>query len=204
MSEVWLGIFAIVAGAVFCFRGYLAMRLAIAIWGGFVGFALGSSLAATAMGTAPLSGPIGWIAAIVGALLLAWLAYAFYVGAVIIGMGSVGFGLGVGLAGLIGGPSWVSTVSGAVGAVALVVLAMVTNLPRLLLVLVSASGGASAIVGGVSLLLGQLRLNSDLDAAVDLVTRQWWLGVATLVLFVAGTVVQLRGKSAANLRATYK
>ena len=204
MSATWVGIIAIVAGAVFCFRGYLALRSVIAIWGGFVGFLLGSWIAAAVTSTAILAGPVGWIAAIVGALLLGWLAYAFYAGGVIIGMGSVGFGLGTALAGLLSLPTWAVAVAGAAGAVALVAVALATNLPRLLLVLVSAAGGASAIVGGVGLLVGQLRLDLTLEALGGIAVRQWWLGLATLALFAAGVAAQLRGKSAATLRGAYK
>ena len=41
-----------VAGAVFCFRGYLALRSVIAIWGGLVGFLLGPWIAAAVTPTA--------------------------------------------------------------------------------------------------------------------------------------------------------
>ena len=39
MSGILLGALAIIAGLIFCFRGYLALRTVIAIWGAFVGFA---------------------------------------------------------------------------------------------------------------------------------------------------------------------
>lgn len=50
MSGILLGALAIIAGLIFCFRGYLALRTVIAIWGAFVGFALGSGLASAATG----------------------------------------------------------------------------------------------------------------------------------------------------------
>ena len=89
MSGILLGALAIIAGLIFCFRGYLALRTVIAIWGAFVGFALGSGLASAATGDPPLTGVIGWSAAVVGALLITWLSYAFYAVAVVMVMTSV-------------------------------------------------------------------------------------------------------------------
>ena len=39
MENVFFGMLAIAAGALFCFRGALAFRVLIPVWGAFVGFA---------------------------------------------------------------------------------------------------------------------------------------------------------------------
>ncbi len=46
MNDVVLALLAIAIGALFCFRGYLTMRVVIPIWGAFTGFALGAGLVA--------------------------------------------------------------------------------------------------------------------------------------------------------------
>ena len=46
MEDVVVGILAILFGAVFCFWGYFAMRIAIPIWGFFAGFMLGAGATA--------------------------------------------------------------------------------------------------------------------------------------------------------------
>ena len=48
MAQLVWGLLAIAVGALFCFRGYGALRTVIAIWGGFVGFTVGALLAAAA------------------------------------------------------------------------------------------------------------------------------------------------------------
>ena len=53
MQDVIFGLIAIAAGALFCFRGYLAFRLIIPIWGAFVGFATGAG-AVTALPLHPV------------------------------------------------------------------------------------------------------------------------------------------------------
>ena len=205
MPAIVLGIIAILVGLFFCFRGYGAMRLVIAIWGGFVGFLLGAGLVASVTGTPTLAGPGGWIAGLVGAVLVGSLSYAFYAFAVLVTMGSVGYGLGAAAAGFFAGPPWVATVAGVAGAVVLVLIALATHLPALLLILVSASGGSSAVVGGVALLLGQVSLSGPVGGVLDALTHQWYLGAASVVLFVAGVVVQLRRRSGnASLRSEYR
>ena len=205
MSHTVLGILAIVAGAVFCFRGYLALRSVIGVWGAFVGFGLGAALVALLTGEPPLAGLLGWVGAIVGALLLGGLAYTFYAVAVILTMGSVGYALGSGAAALFTATPWVVVVAGLVGAAILVVIALAANMPALLLILVAAVGGASAIVAGIALLMGVLPLSgAEPDTLAQALSEHWWLNVAYLVLLVVGIVTQLRHRSTADLRASYR
>ena len=46
MQDMVVGILAIAAGALFCFRGFIALRVMIPIWGTFAGFMLGAGLIA--------------------------------------------------------------------------------------------------------------------------------------------------------------
>ena len=66
MSDILLGIFALLAGLVFCFRGYMAMRVVIPIWGAFTGFMLGAGLVANLGNEGFLVSALGWV---VGAVL---------------------------------------------------------------------------------------------------------------------------------------
>ena len=204
MSQLIWGILAILAGIMFCFRGYLAMRTVIGIWGSFVGFGLGASLVAAATQEPPLAGVFGWSAAIIGALLLGGLAYAFYAVAVVLSMGSVGYAIGAALAGWITAATWVHVLFGVAGAALLIAIAVVTNMPEVLLILVAASGGATAIIAGVLLLMGLLPIsNIQVDSLARILAENWWVNVAYLVLFIAGVVTQLSRRSTANLRASY-
>ncbi len=44
MDDILLGLLAVAAGALFCFRGAFAFRIVIPIWGAFVGFGFGAGL----------------------------------------------------------------------------------------------------------------------------------------------------------------
>jgi hypothetical protein len=201
MSDTWLGILAVLAGLLFCFRGGVALRIIIAIWGAFVGFSVGASLVTSLIGEGFLAGPVGWVGAIIGALLFAWLAYAFYALAVVITFGSVGYGLGVMAASALGASGGVALVAGIVAAVAMAVVALVTRLPHLLLVLVSALGGASATVTGVMLLVGVVD-GGDFTGPtrIDVAEGQWWWSVAWLALSALGILVQLRARRVPDIR----
>ncbi len=205
MSNVIVGIIAIVAGAVFCFRGYWAMRTVIGLWAGFVGFGLGAGLFAATAQQPPLAEPMSWVAAIVVALLLAWLAYAFYAAAVILTMGSVGFAVGGAIGSALGLSGGMFILAGLAGGLLLVLIAVVTNLPALLLIVATALGGGSAIVIGIALLMGWLPVSAlTPDAAGSALTAHTWLVIVELVLVVAGVLTQLRRRSTANLRAGYR
>lgn len=204
MAHLVWGIVAILVGLVFCFRGYVALRAVISVWGAFVGFNVGALGVALATHEAPLAGPLGWVVALLAAVLFGGLAYAFYAAAVIVVMGSVGFALGGALVGLFDPPGWVGWLGGVAGATLLVLVALFTNLPEVLLILVAASGGASATVMGVALVTGAITLAEVIpDALANALSQSLWLNALYLVLFIAGAVTQLRLRSASNLRAAY-
>lgn len=80
------------------------------------------------------------------------------------------------------------------------------NMPALLLILVAAVGGASAIVAGIALLMGVVLplSGAEPDTLAQALSEHWWLNVAYLVLLVVGIVTQLRHRSTADLRASYR
>lgn len=195
MSEALLGIIALLAGLLFCFRGNVALRVVISVWGAFVGFHLGAALVSAATGQPPLGEWAGWVAAILGALLFALLAYTFYSLAVIIGAGSVGFGIGADLAMWFGAGEWIAILAGIAVGIVLAVVALLTGLPDLLIILVSAIGGAAAIVSGALLLASAVGVHPDLD--------QWLLHVVWFVIAIVGIIVQSRLESTRDVRSQW-
>ena len=189
MRDVLFGVLAIAAGALFCFAGFLAFRLVIPLWGAFVGFALGAGIVATAGDHGFLRTGLSWLVGLAVALVFALLAYFFYEVAVVLAMGSIGVALGVDW-------TWaVALVAVALGLL-LAVIAIVANLPMILLVVLSAAGGASAVVTGLMLLTGAID-TADFDherVTADAANDWWWYAIYA-VLAVAGLVVQLREAS---------
>lgn len=194
MQDVVFGLLVILAGGLFCFFGYLAFRIIIPVWGAVVGFSLGAGLIAAATDEGFLRTGLAWIVAIALAILFALLAYLFYWVAVVLAMGSIGFALGTALMGALGVDwSWVVVLVGVAAGALLAVLAIVADLPMILLVLLSALAGASAVTAGLMVLTGAIGTDDFTDEAVTgEAADDWWWYAIYLVLAVAGIVYQAR------------
>jgi hypothetical protein len=194
MKDVIVGIIIVLIGALFCFRGWLAMRIVIPIWGAFAGFLLGAGLIQGWTGDGFLSTSFSWIIGIIFAIVFFFLAYLYFEVSVILAMTFIGFALGVALMSAIGVTwSWVLVVVGLVVGLAFGVLAIATDLPMGVLAVVTALGGASAITAGVMLIVGTVNLD-DFDDGVttkDLVRHNAWWYVLYLGLAIVGIVAQI-------------
>ncbi|PYG01875.1 hypothetical protein SAMN05216184_101340 [Georgenia satyanarayanai] len=192
MTEVITGVLAVLLGLLLCFRGSGALRILLALWGAFIGFGLGAVAVTQLTGQEYLGTVAGWAGAIVGALVLAALAYLFYAVAVILGFGAMGFVLGQTVAAAVGAEQpWVLTTAGLVVGVVLALLAIVTNLPELVLIVLSAFAGASITVAGLMVLLDMLDVESLVGAELSPAHHPAWY-VGHLVLAAVGILVQLR------------
>ncbi len=197
-----IGLLALALGALLCFRGASLARLLLALWGAFIGFNLGAWLAAGLTGQPFLGDAWGWVCAIVTAVLFALLAYWFYVLAVIIWLGSLGFGLGVALANALGATEQLSALVGLIAGVLLVVLGLALRLPAMLLSVLTALAGAGLILSGVLLLVGSTPAGPSLSEITW--PREWWWTVLYLVLALAGIIVQGRSSGRRRARAHWQ
>lgn len=204
MNDVALGFLAVLVGAIFCFRGYLTMRIIIPIWGAFTGFMLGSGLIANVTDDGILSTWVGWLVGILVGLLFGTIAYLYFEVSVVLAMSSVGFVLGTSLMVALDVTwTWLIVLVGVVAGVALAYFAIVGDLPMVVLIALTALAGGSTIVGGVMLMTGVFDV-SDLDD-VTVVQRiddapGWW--ALYVLLAVVGIVVQTR--MARSLTATLR
>lgn len=192
MTDVVLGVLALVIGLLLCFRGHGAMRVLLAIWGAFVGFGLGATAVDALTDQGYLDNAAGWAGAIVAALIFAALAYLFYAVAIVLAFASMGFVLGATVAAALGAAEpWLITGVGVVGGLLLGMLAIATNLPQLVLIVLSAFAGASVAVGGLLLLLQELDYQNLTETNLRIADQPvWYLG--QLALAVLGIIVQVR------------
>ncbi|MFT4108730.1 DUF4203 domain-containing protein [Propionicimonas sp.] len=207
MDPVWVGVAEIVLGLVFCFLGYPAARVVLALWGALVGFAAGLLLQALLLQSFAdnaLSRLPWWVYSLVLALVLAWLAFAFYAVAVLISMGAVGWGLGQLISSALHTPGWVAFSMGLVVAAGLVMVGWALNLPKVLLIVLTALVGAGAVLDGVQVILGsRLDWFSPDLWRTDFTAHFAWT-IAYVVLVILGMIVQFRQRSDDNLRDAYK
>jgi hypothetical protein len=191
MNDIVIGIIALLTGAVFCFRGYLAMRIVIPLWGAFAGFMLGAGIVSGDAGF--LGNALGWLVGFGLAIVFGLIAYLYYEVAVIIGMMAIGFVLGTSVLVALGVTwSWVIVLGGVVLAVALAFVAIAGDLPMVLLTVLTALAGASTIVSGLMLLVGTIDVSDfDLGDTTETATDNWWWFVIYGGLVVGGIIAQL-------------
>jgi hypothetical protein len=202
MNDVLVGLAAIAIGLLFCFRGYVAMRLIIPVWAFFAGFMLGAGLVAGVGDEGFLQSAAAWLTGLAIGLLFAAIAYLYFVVSIVLAMGTVGFALGTAaLTALDVTWSWVVVLGGLAAGVLLAVVAIATDLPAVVLIVLTAFGGASVAVFGLMLILGVVQTGElDSEAATRTADDDWWWYAISLVLAVGGVVVQSR--IAASLRAS--
>jgi hypothetical protein len=190
MNDIVVGVIAILTGAVFCFRGYLAMRIVIPLWGAFAGFMLGAGLVAGNDGF--LANALGWLVGIAVAVVFGLVAYLYYEVSVLIGMMAIGFVLGTSVMVALGVTwSWVIVLSGIVVAVVLAFIGIAGDLPMVLLTFLTALAGASTIVAGLMLMFGVVQLD-DFDSALttEALADDWWWYAIYVALAFGGIVAQ--------------
>lgn len=208
MGDVLLGLAAIAVGALFCFRGYLTMRMIIPVWGAFAGFFVGAGLVAGLGGEGFLSSAAAWLVGLALAVLFGMLAYLYYEVSVALAMSAVGFVIATSILVALGVTwNWLIVLLGVTVGVLLAVLAIMADLPLLLLTVLTALAGSSVIVAGVMLVAGtisnaQLGERTTTEALND---DPWWT-LLYLVLAVAGMVVQIRAadRMDQSLRQTWE
>ncbi len=190
MNDVVVGLIAVLTGAVFCFRGYLAMRLVIPIWGAFAGFMLGAGMVSGDAGF--LGNALGWAVGFGLAIVFGLIAYLYYEVSVVIGMMGIGFVLGTSVMVALGVTwSWVIVLSGVVLAVVLAFVAIAGDLPMVLLTVLTALAGASTMVGGLMLLFGTFDTEDfSIGLTTEYVADDWWWFVIYGGLAVGGLIAQ--------------
>lgn len=193
MEDIVVGVLAVLVGALFCFRGWLAMRIVIPIWGAFAGFMLGAGLVDAGTDEGFLRTLFAWIVGIAFALVFAALAYLIYEVAVMLAMASIGFALGTGLMTVLGiSWSWLVVLVGVVVAVLLALLAIFADVPAVALVILSAMAGAVTIVAGLMLLFGAVdTADFGSKAVTERLDDDWWWYAMYVILAIAGVVAQV-------------
>lgn len=203
MSDWAAALLAIIVGVVFCYQGYVAMRIVIACWGLLAGFALGAGIGADDGGA--LSNALSWTLGIVLAVVFALLAYLYYEVSIAIAMGSIGFTLGASALVALGVTwSWLIVLAGLALGVVLAIVAIVGDLPMLLLVLLSAAAGASAIVGGLMLVTGALDSEQITRSAsvTEELNDDWYWYALWFAAAITGVIVQI--STADRMRGTMR
>jgi hypothetical protein len=137
---------------------------------------------------------LGWILGIFIGLLFAVIAYLYYEVAVVLAFGSIGFVIGAALMTALDIDwNWVIILVGVAVGLLFAVMAIVAELPMLLLVILTAIAGAISVTGGLMLWFSDLETEDfNSDAVIDRVDDSWWWWLIAFGLAVVGIVSQMR------------
>lgn len=191
VNEAVIGILAVLIGLVACLAGYIVFRLVLPILGFLVGLGLGAQLAATLFDQPYLGSPLSWIVAIAVGVVVATIAFIWWYVSVALTIAGLGYAIGFGTAQGLSLETTTAVVAGVVVAVVFALIALLLRVPIGVVIVVTAFWGASALMGGVMILLnriepGQLR-NGSVDVVID---GSPLLLVVWLALGVMGVAVQ--------------
>jgi hypothetical protein len=189
-----IALIAMGIGALWCFFGWRFFLLLLPLWGLFVGFNVGTEFVASVFGQGTFATITSWAVGAVLALVFAVLSWMWWYFAVAVLAGSVGFAIGQAAWGLIGSDTGlIAFAIGLVVGVVFAVAVLALNVPRLLVVLLSAFGGAAAIVAGFFILTGAIPPEALRWGEVGKELGSSMLAVVGLiVLTIAGIIVQYK------------
>jgi len=189
-----IAILALLVGAAFCFGGFRFFLILLPIWAFLVGFNVGTDAISAIFGDGSFATVTSWVVGFVVALVFAVLSYLFYWVAVVLLGAAVGYAIGASAWGLIGNEhGLVAFVIGIICAFALGAVTLFLNVPKYLVVLLSAIGGAATILAGWFLLIGKISSDQVYWTTVGaLIKDSWFYLIVFAALAVAGLVVQMR------------
>ena len=198
-----LGVIALAVGAAFTFYGFKFFLILLPLWAFVAGFAAGAQAMSVLFGDGFLATGLGWVIGFVTGAAFAIISYLWYWAAVVLLGIAAGYQLGVGLMALVNITGFLSIAIGIIVGVVFAIGTIVLGVPRALVVVLTALGGAATMVAGALLIIGRIQtedLGSGLVGAV-IYDNVFWL-LAFAVVAALGIIWQYRTPSAETLDST--
>ena len=142
------GLIAFLFGLALCFSGYRLFIFLLPVWGFFFGLWLGAESLQALFGVGFLATITSWVVGFIVGAIFAVLSYLFYVFAVALAAGSLGYYLGVGLMEAIGiNMGFLVWIVGILLALVLIFVTFRFNLQKWLIIVATSLLGAGVIFG---------------------------------------------------------
>ena len=194
-------VIALAFAAALCFAGYRLFLFMLPLWGFVFGLALGAHAIQALFGDAFLATVTSWVVGFVVALVFAILAYLFYIAAVAIIAGSLGYSIAVGLLMAIGmNMNFIVWLIGIVAGVALAIIVLRFNIQKWVIIIATGILGAGTILGSFILMFnpGAKVLENPVQAVLK---SSPLLMIIFLVVAVIGIIGQFRASSLYSLES---
>ena len=166
LEGIIIGLLAIGIGLAWAFYGLKLFTILLPIWAFFFGLVAGAQWSQDVFGQGFFSSVLSWGIGLVVGLVLAAISYFWYYAAIVILGGAVGYALGVGIFEYFGfDPGVLIVVIGLIVGALFAIATFLLGVPVILVMVLSAFSGAVAVVNGVWIFLGQIKLE-DLDVGI--------------------------------------
>jgi hypothetical protein len=184
------GLIGTMFGVLLTFFGYRLFLVLLPIWGFFFGFFLGADTIRALFNVGFLTTITSWVVGFVVGAIFAVLSYLFYIAAVAIIAGSLGYFIAVGILLQLGmKANFIVWLIGIVVGVALVFVTLRFNLAKWAIIIATSLLGAATTFGTLILLFNPLA--NFLENPVKLfLSQSWWMLVLFALMAAAGIVVQ--------------
>jgi Domain of unknown function (DUF4203) len=184
------GVIVFLFGLVLCFAGYKFFLVLLPIWGFFFGLALGAQTMQALFGVGPFATVTSWVVGFIVGALFAVLSYMFYIVAVAIIAGSLGYFVAVGILMAIGlNMGFLVWLIGIVAAIALAIVTLMFNLQKWVIIIATALLGAGVVFGGFYVLYNPLAQFMD-NPVKAFLSSSPLLMILAIALAVFGFIVQ--------------
>lgn len=186
------GLIGILFGLALAFAGYRFFLILLPIFGFFFGLAFGAQAIQALFGQAFLATVTSWVVGFIVGLVFAVLSYLFYLFAVALIAGALGYAVTVGLVQAIGLPmGWLLWIIGVVVGIIVAIVTLRFNIQKWVVMIATAVLGAGAIVGTMVLLFNPAAQFLQNPVRVALATSPFMV-IVFLLVAVLGVIVQVR------------
>ena len=159
LESIIVGLLAIGVGLAWAFYGLKLFTILLPLWAFFFGLVAGAQWGQDVFGQGFFSTVLSWIIGLIFGIVLAAISFFWYYAAIVILGGAVGYALGVGFFDWLNlGTPVLATITGLIVGAIFAIGTFLLGVPVILVMVFSAFSGAVAVVNGVFIFLGQVKL----------------------------------------------
>ena len=159
LESIIVGLLAIGVGLAWAFYGLKLFTILLPLWAFFFGLVAGAHWGTDVFGQGFFSTVLSWIIGLNFGIVLAAISFFWYYAAIVILGGAVGYALGVGFFDWLNlGTPVLATITGLIVGAIFAIGTFLLGVPVILVMVFSAFSGAVAVVNGVFIFLGQVKL----------------------------------------------
>jgi len=194
LEGIIIGLLAIGIGAAWATYGLKLFTILLPLWAFFFGLVAGAQWGQDVFGQGFFATTLSWGIGFIFGIVLAAISFFWYYAAIVILAGAVGYSLGIGFFQFLNlGTGVIAVIVGLILGAIFAVGTFMLGVPILLVMVFSAFSGAAAVVNGVFIFTGTIKLETLNGGIFGSLLHQGFVGtIAFLVLGAAALMYQMR------------